>query len=601
MLNTKLPKTRYKKAAGVSPNYPNLEDRADGASIPIAYGDLHDVVPVCIEVLAQTYKNAGHAIQAIDQVRIEAEILDPLATPPDYTVNLAQGELSIPSTPFLSAGVTYYFVLEVDYIVDPVNHLDVLGFNNVYATGNFFSIADTGIWTSWPTLDLRFLISGYRTFPGPVITIDNRQENITPPPAWTNVNLRGETWNDRIAQSFTPTEDFYCTGICVWFYKGYMWNLGYNIRVSILSTVPVPLSDPPLPAEVQVGASSAWYALKNSWGAHMKFPFRTESANLLCDIEGAKITGTTIHRAVSGNVATIGTAAAHGLIVGSSVVISGMTDATYNGTFTVTVVPDTTHFKYALTHGDEGETADTGGTWVGAIVIGADMLEDLVVNRLGKSSTILESTALANLKTKRRQEIAAYIDCDNMTFGDIVGKLESSLLFKFVPLHDGTYAPIVYEADVAEVRPHFFDEHFLSFSMRHDFAAVKSIIKVKYDENPSNDEFKVAEADSDVAKFVYGVEETLEVETYLKQEAAAATLALDYLGMYETPPLEITFEIRGYGLDLIPGRDKVRITRTRAAYAGGALNDVLFRIMKITKRPATASTEIVAVLDTQTY
>lgn len=525
MFNIKLPRTRYKKVAGAPPNYPNLEDRADGAVIPIAYGDLHNVVPVCIETLAQTYKLAGHAIHAIDEVRIEAEVLDPAATPPDYIVDLANGELSIPSTPFLSAGVTYYFVLEVDYPVDPVNHLDVLGFNNVYANGNFFSIADTGIWTSWPTLDLRFLISGYRTFPGPVIVIDNRQENITPPPAWTNVNLRGENWNDRIAQSFKPTEDFYCTGICVWFYKGYMWNSGYNIRVSILSTVPVPLSNPPLPAEVQVGASSAWYVLASQWGAHMKFPFRTESANLLCDIEGA-----------------------------------------------------------------------------GApIVDGADMLEDLVVNRIGKSSSLLDPATLANFKTKRTQEIAAYIDCDNMTFGDIVGKLEASLLFKLVPLHDGTYAPTVYEADTVEIRPHFFDEHFLSFSMRRNFSAVKNIIKVKYDENPSNDEFKVAEVDSDVAHFVYGTEETLEVETYLKQGTGATTLATDYLGMYETPPLEITFEIRGYGLDLIPGRDKVKITRTRAAYAGGALNDVLFRIVEITKRPATASTEIVAVLDTQTY
>ena len=537
MLNIKLPKTRYKKAAGVPPNYPNLEDRADGAPIPIAYGDLHNVVPVCIEVLAQTYKIAGHAIHAIDQVRIEAEVLDPLATPPDYTVDLPNGELSIPSTPFLSAGVTYYLVLEVDYPVDPVNHLDVLGFNNVYANGNFFSIADTGIWTSWPTLDLRFLISGYSTFPGPVIVIDNRQENITPPPAWTNVNLRGENWNDRIAQSFKPTVDFYCTGICVWFYKGYMWNSGYNIRVSILSTAPVPLSNPPLPAEVQVGASSAWYALQSQWGAHMKFPFRTESANLLCDIEGAP-----------------------SLISGS-------------------------------------------GSGASPIIDGADMLEDLVVNKLGKNPIppILDATALANFKAKRTQEIAAYIDCDDMTFGDIVGKLESSLLFKLVPLQDQTYVTTVYEADVAEVRPHFFDEHFLSFSMRHDFAAVKSIIKVKYDENPSNDEFKVAEVDSDVAKFVYGMEETLEVETYLKQEADAATLASDYLGMYETPPLEITFEIRGYGLDLIPGRDKVKITRTRAVYTGGVLNDVLFRIVKITKRPATASTEIVCIKDDQTY
>lgn len=539
MLNIKLPRTRYKKAVGAPPNYPNLEDRADGAPIPIAYGDLHNVVPVCIDVLAQTYKITGHAIHAIDEVRIEAEVLDPLATPPDYVVDLANGELSIPSTPFLSVGVTYYFVLEVDYPVDPVNHLDVLGFNNVYANGNVFSIADTGIWTSWPTLDLRFLISGYRTFPGPVIVIDNRQENITPPPAWTSVNLQGQNWNDRIAQSFKPTEDFYCTGICVWFNKGFMWNSGYKIRVSILSTAPVPLSNPPLPAEVQVGASSTWYALQNTYGAHMKFPFRTESANLLCDIEGAETWG----------------------------------------------------------------SGSGSGSGIDAIIDGADMLEDLIVNKLGKNPIppILDVTALANFKAKRIQEIAAYIDYDT-TFGDIVGKLEASLLFKLVPLQNGTYAPIVYEDDTSgDIRPHFFDEHFLSFSMRRNFSAVQGIIKIKYDENPSNDEFKVAETDSDVARFVYGTEETLEVETYIKHEADAATLAADYLGMYETPPLEITFEIRGYGLDLVPGRNKVRITRTRAAYAGGALNDVLFRIVKITKRPATASTEIVAVLDTQTY
>jgi hypothetical protein len=239
----------------------------------------------------------------------------------------------------------------------------------------------------------------------------------------------------------------------------------------------------------------------------------------------------------------------------------------------------------------------TGAT----IVDGADMLEDLVVNRLGKSSSILEPTALLNFKNKRAQTIAAYIDRD-MTFGEIVGKLESSLLFKFVPLHDGTYATTVYEADTVEVRPHFFDEHFLSFSMCHDFSAVKAVVKIKYDEDPGyTDVYKVAEADSDVARFVYGVEDTLEVETYLKTGAHAATLASDYLGMYETPPLEITFEIRGYGLNLIPGKDKVKITRTRAAYAGGAISGILFRIVKITKKPGMASTEIVCIKDDQTY
>jgi hypothetical protein len=82
-----------------------------------------------------------------------------------------------------------------------------------------------------------------------------------------------------------------------------------------------------------------------------------------------KVTVGTVHRAVTTNVATIGTSAAHGLIVGSTVVISGMGDAAYNGTFTITVVPDTTHFKFALTHADETETADAGGTVIGSNIL----------------------------------------------------------------------------------------------------------------------------------------------------------------------------------------------------------------------------------------
>lgn len=67
-------------------------------------------------------------------------------------------------------------------------------------------------------------------------------------------------------------------------------------------------------------------------------------------------------RTCNTNVATIKTDRAHNLLVGNKVIISGMTDATYDGTFTITVVSDTTHFSYALTHADEVETADTTGT-----------------------------------------------------------------------------------------------------------------------------------------------------------------------------------------------------------------------------------------------
>jgi hypothetical protein len=70
----------------------------------------------------------------------------------------------------------------------------------------------------------------------------------------------------------------------------------------------------------------------------------------------------TAHRAVSSNIATVGTSVAHGLIVGSSIIISGMANTAYNGAFIVTGAPTTTHFTFVLVHADEVETADTGGT-----------------------------------------------------------------------------------------------------------------------------------------------------------------------------------------------------------------------------------------------
>jgi hypothetical protein len=73
-------------------------------------------------------------------------------------------------------------------------------------------------------------------------------------------------------------------------------------------------------------------------------------------------TRSTTLRTVTTNVATLTTSTAHGMNVGYWVTITGMTDATYNGTFVVASVPSATTFTYALTHANEGSTADTAGT-----------------------------------------------------------------------------------------------------------------------------------------------------------------------------------------------------------------------------------------------
>ncbi len=59
------------------------------------------------------------------------------------------------------------------------------------------------------------------------------------------------------------------------------------------------------------------------------------------------------------NVVTITTTAAHNLIVGQVVIITGVTDTSFNGTFAIQTVPSTTTFTYSQT---AGNATSGGGT-----------------------------------------------------------------------------------------------------------------------------------------------------------------------------------------------------------------------------------------------
>ena len=68
-----------------------------------------------------------------------------------------------------------------------------------------------------------------------------------------------------------------------------------------------------------------------------------------------------VHRARASNVVTLGVNS-HGLVVNNTILVQGLSGLGYNGTWTVASVVDANHFTYACSGGDEGETADTGGT-----------------------------------------------------------------------------------------------------------------------------------------------------------------------------------------------------------------------------------------------
>lgn len=65
------------------------------------------------------------------------------------------------------------------------------------------------------------------------------------------------------------------------------------------------------------------------------------------------------NKALTANVATLTTAAAHNLQVGDSVVVAGV-DATFDGTYNVTAVPSGTTFSYAKANANVASAAATG-------------------------------------------------------------------------------------------------------------------------------------------------------------------------------------------------------------------------------------------------
>lgn len=89
-----------------------------------------------------------------------------------------------------------------------------------------------------------------------------------------------------------------------------------------------------------------------------------------------------VNAVLATNVVTLTTRYAHNFSVGDSVLVSGMANAVYNGTYTITVVPTTTTFSYAKTNAN----ITTAVTTVGAVVLANGML--FATSNVGGAVTI---------------------------------------------------------------------------------------------------------------------------------------------------------------------------------------------------------------------
>ena len=85
-----------------------------------------------------------------------------------------------------------------------------------------------------------------------------------------------------------------------------------------------------------------------------------------------------VNAVLTSNVVTLTSRYAHNFSIGDSVIVSGMANAVYNGTYTVTAVPTTTTFRYAKTNANitaTGLTTVDGVTVsIGAVILASGML-----------------------------------------------------------------------------------------------------------------------------------------------------------------------------------------------------------------------------------
>jgi len=101
-----------------------------------------------------------------------------------------------------------------------------------------------------------------------------------------------------------------------------------------------------------------------SWQTYIKidYPRATDGFHVVRTFGPFTVTGTSktvTNKALTANVATLTTSAAHGLVVGNTVTVTGV-DATFNGTYTLTAVPSTTSLSYAKVAADVASVASAG-------------------------------------------------------------------------------------------------------------------------------------------------------------------------------------------------------------------------------------------------
>ena len=267
-----------------------------------------------------------------------------------------------------------------------------------------------------------------------------------------------------------------------------------------------------------------------------------------------------------------------------------------NGEFTLLADPDTA----LITCDAKGAKISYFGAAAAYSENVANILYYVLHDLNGIADADLDKDSFDDLQTYRTQAIAWYLDTPTPTL-EFVRLLQASSVFQLIPTLDGKYAAVRYKSGITESTPRFYSEDYSWTEKSEESEAIYKKVTIRYAKDPSTGIWLAVETSDSKASYRYDEEETLIIETALRQKSEAESLATFYKNLVCNPLAKMSGEVPSSALNLKPS-DKIIITKQVETYDGDELSvfeSDVYRILEMRKNLQTAKVEISAIEDIQ--
>ena len=250
----------------------------------------------------------------------------------------------------------------------------------------------------------------------------------------------------------------------------------------------------------------------------------------------------------------------------------------------------------------QGYKDDGSGTYTtvvdGLIEAGPDILRTLLIAFLKNPATIVDAASFESARARAPESVAIHMGRE-WSLKDIMETLEWTNIANISIAGDGTVYYDVYVGDVPTGIIDLVDSDFSAFAITWEAADVYRTVRTYYDEDPEGNFYLYRATENPDVEARFGRPEVKEFRTWLTFATAASNNSSRMSELAKAPAKQLRGTVRGKLLDHRVGQ-KVRVTRNRAASAGGLLSSSVYRLISIRQNHALGLSQFIAVPDVVT-